>query len=91
MLCAGRRDEAIARVNEGIATMTKGGIPTDWAYLVLAQNGSVAEARRGLNASTFRLQMRWHPSWISKNLPWAANDDSNIRRSDENDLFCHAT
>jgi tetratricopeptide (TPR) repeat protein len=50
LLRAGRMDEAIARVNEGIASMKELEIPTDWAYLALAhaRKGSLAEARRWL-------------------------------------------
>src|SRR5262249_43640134 len=49
LLRAGRVDEAIVRLHEGI---TAGGveIPTDWAYLALARarKGDLAEARRSL-------------------------------------------
>ncbi len=50
LLRAGRIDEAIARVNEGIAAAKEVEIPTDWAYLALAhaRKGSLAEARRWL-------------------------------------------
>ena len=50
LLRAGRIDEVIARVNEGIAAAKDVEIPSDWAYLALAlaQKGSLAEARRWL-------------------------------------------
>jgi hypothetical protein len=57
MLRAGRLDEAIAHVNEGIATAGQKAvpletkeIPTDWAYLAIAytRKGNLAEARRSL-------------------------------------------
>jgi WD40 repeat protein/tetratricopeptide (TPR) repeat protein len=48
LLRAGRIDEAITRVNEGIAVAKETEFPTDWAYLALAQarKGNLAEARR---------------------------------------------
>jgi serine/threonine protein kinase/WD40 repeat protein len=50
LLRAGRMDEAIARINEGLAVKGRE-LPSDWAYLVLAlarkENGS--EARRCLD------------------------------------------
>ena len=50
MIRAGRVDEAIVRLNEGIAAGRED-IPTDWAYLALAhaRKGDVAEARRWLD------------------------------------------
>lgn len=50
LLRAGRIDEAIARVNEGIAAAKDFEIPGDWAYLAMAhaRKGSLAEARRWL-------------------------------------------
>jgi predicted Zn-dependent protease len=49
LLRAGRVDEAIVRLNEGIAAREVE-IPTDWAYLALAhaKKGDLAEARRSL-------------------------------------------
>jgi predicted Zn-dependent protease len=49
LLRAGRVDEAIVRLNEGIAAAAVE-IPTDWAYLALAhaRKGDLAEARRSL-------------------------------------------
>src|SRR5262249_62210486 len=49
LLRAGRVDEAIVRLNEGI-TAAAVDIPTDWAYLALAhaKKGDLAEARRSL-------------------------------------------
>jgi len=49
LLRAGRVDEAIVRLNEGI-TAGEVEIPTDWAYLALAhaRKGDLAEARRSL-------------------------------------------
>jgi hypothetical protein len=49
LLRAGRVDEAIVRLNEGI-TAAAVEIPTDWAYLALAhaRKGNLAEARRSL-------------------------------------------
>jgi hypothetical protein len=46
---AGRVDEAIARLNEGIAAAGTD-IPTDWAFLAMAHSrkGDLAEARRSL-------------------------------------------
>ena len=50
LLRAGRPDEAIARINEGIAAAKDVQVPTDWAYLALAyaRKGKVAEARQML-------------------------------------------
>jgi WD40 repeat protein/Flp pilus assembly protein TadD len=50
LLRAGRVDEAIVRLHEGIVAAKEVEIPTDWAYLALAhaKNGDVAEARRAL-------------------------------------------
>ena len=50
LLRAGRVDEAIARMHEGIAAAKDMEIPTDWAYLALAhaRKGSRAEARAWL-------------------------------------------
>jgi Flp pilus assembly protein TadD len=47
---AGRLDEAIVRVNEGIAAAKDMEIPTDWAYLALAhaRKGKMVEARQML-------------------------------------------
>ena len=48
LLRAGRIDEAIARLNEGIAAMKELEGPGDWAFLALAhtRKGNLAEARR---------------------------------------------
>jgi WD40 repeat protein/tetratricopeptide (TPR) repeat protein len=50
LLRAGRLDDAIARINEGIAAAKDMEIPSDWAYLALAhaKKGKVAEARQML-------------------------------------------
>jgi tetratricopeptide (TPR) repeat protein len=50
LLRAGRPDEAIARIQEGIAAAQDVLIPTDWAYLALAhaRKGELAEARQML-------------------------------------------
>jgi Flp pilus assembly protein TadD len=50
LLRAGRLDEAIGRINEGIAAEKDVQVPTDWAYLALAyaRKGKVAEARQML-------------------------------------------
>ena len=50
LLRAGRPDEAIARINEGIAAEKDVQVPTDWAYLALAyaRKGKAAEARQML-------------------------------------------
>jgi tetratricopeptide (TPR) repeat protein len=50
LLRAGRPDEAIARIQEGIAAAQDVQIPTDWAYLALAhaRKGQLAEARQML-------------------------------------------
>jgi hypothetical protein len=53
LIRAGRIDEAIARLNEGIAAAKEAKFadyPTDWAYLALAhaREGNVAESRRWL-------------------------------------------
>jgi hypothetical protein len=50
LLRAGRLDEAIARINEGIAAAKDVEIPTDWAYLALAhaRKGKLVEARQML-------------------------------------------
>ncbi len=51
LLSAGRLDEAIARINEGIAAAKNVEIPSDWAYLALAQarKGKLVEARKMLD------------------------------------------
>jgi hypothetical protein len=51
LLRAGRVDEAIARVSQGIAATKETELPTDWAYLAVAhaRKGSLAEARRCLD------------------------------------------
>jgi hypothetical protein len=52
LLRAGRIDEAIVRVNEGIAAMDKDmQLPGDWIYLALAhaRKGNMVEARRMLD------------------------------------------
>ena len=68
LLRAGRVDEAIARVNEGIAAAPEAEMPTDWAYVALAQReretlprlsgGSIASAsvRPDSSASFWDLQ-----------------------------------
>jgi predicted Zn-dependent protease len=51
LLRAGRIDEAIARLNEGIAALKEPELPTDWAYLAVAhaRKGSAIEARPWLD------------------------------------------
>jgi WD40 repeat protein len=51
LLRAGRLDEAIVRINEGIAAAKEVEIPTDWAYLALAEarKGKLVEARKMLD------------------------------------------
>jgi predicted Zn-dependent protease len=51
LLRSGRIDEAIARVNEGMAAIKEMELPTDWAYLTLAhaRKGNLVEARRWLD------------------------------------------
>jgi tetratricopeptide (TPR) repeat protein len=58
LLRAGRVDEAIVRINEGIAAAKDVEIPSDWAYLAMAhvRNGNPAEARKILD----RLR-EWRP------------------------------
>jgi Flp pilus assembly protein TadD len=59
LLRAGRIDEAIVRLNEGIAAMTKDmQFPGDWSYLALAHahKGNMVEARRMLD-----LLRDWRP------------------------------
>jgi WD40 repeat protein/tetratricopeptide (TPR) repeat protein len=48
LLRAGRPDEAIVRIKEGIAAAKDMAIPSDWAYLALAhaRKGKLAEARQ---------------------------------------------
>jgi serine/threonine protein kinase/WD40 repeat protein len=50
LLRAGRHDEAIARINEGIAAAKDIEVPTDWTYLALvhARQGDFAAARQSL-------------------------------------------
>src|SRR5262249_30608590 len=50
LLRAGRLDEAMARINEGIAAAQDVQLPTDWTYLALAyaRKGKLAEARQML-------------------------------------------
>ena len=56
LLRAGRLDEAIVRINEGIAAAKDVEIPTDWTYLALAhaRKGQVAEARQMLERREWR-------------------------------------
>ncbi len=51
LLRTGRLDEAIVRVNEGIAAFKDMQIPNDWAYLALAhaRKGNMVEARKMLD------------------------------------------
>jgi WD40 repeat protein/tetratricopeptide (TPR) repeat protein len=51
LLRAGRLDDAIARINEGIAAAKDVEIPTDWIYLALAhaRKGKMVEARKMLD------------------------------------------
>jgi serine/threonine protein kinase/WD40 repeat protein/Flp pilus assembly protein TadD len=51
LLRAGRTDEAIARLKEGMAVSKESGLPTDWAYLALAcaRTRRLAEAREWLD------------------------------------------
>jgi WD40 repeat protein/tetratricopeptide (TPR) repeat protein len=51
LLRAGRLDEAIVRINEGIAAAKEVEFPTDWAYLALAEarKGKLVEARKMLD------------------------------------------
>jgi hypothetical protein len=51
LLRAGRVDEAIVRLHEGIAAAREKEIPTDWMYLALAhaRKGNLADARRWLD------------------------------------------
>jgi predicted Zn-dependent protease len=50
LLRAGRLDEAMVRINEGIAAAKDEQLPTDWTYLALAhaRKGNLAEARHML-------------------------------------------
>jgi hypothetical protein len=50
LLRAGRHDEAIARINEGIAAAKDMEVPTDWTYLALvhARRGDWDAARQSL-------------------------------------------
>ena len=72
LLRAGRLNEAIIRINEGIAAAKDVQIPTDWTYLALAhaRKGKLAEARQILER--FR---DWRPdsvrqtSGICRSLP----------------------
>jgi tetratricopeptide (TPR) repeat protein len=58
LLRAGRLDEAIVRINEGIAAAKDVEIPTDWGYLALAhaRKGKLVDAKQMLE----RLR-DWHP------------------------------
>jgi tetratricopeptide (TPR) repeat protein len=51
LLRGGRFDEAIARINDGIAAAKEIELPTDWAYLAIAHahKGQLDEARRWLD------------------------------------------
>jgi hypothetical protein len=50
LLRADRLDDAIVRINEGVAAAKEVQIPTDWTYLALAyaRKGQLAEARQML-------------------------------------------
>jgi predicted Zn-dependent protease len=63
LLRAGRPDEAIVRIHEGIAAAKDVEFPTDWAYLALAhaRKGQLAEARQMLE----RLRERHPDSLLS--------------------------
>jgi tetratricopeptide (TPR) repeat protein len=51
LLRTGRLDDAISRVNEGIAAAKEIELPNDWAYLAIAhaRKGSLVEARQMLD------------------------------------------
>jgi WD40 repeat protein len=90
LLRAGRLDEAIARINEGIAAKDVVAkdvaakdvqIPTDWAYLALAhaRKGELAEARQMLE----RLRER-HPD---SSLPFWDLQETTLLRSEAEALL----
>src|SRR5262249_26268046 len=81
LLRAGRLDEAIVRINEGIAAAEDGQVPTDWAYLALAyaRKGKVAEARQMLE----RLRER-HPD---SSLPFWDHQEITLLRSEAEALL----
>jgi tetratricopeptide (TPR) repeat protein len=62
LLRAGRLDDAMARINEGIAAAKDVEVPTDWTYLALAyaRKGKLAEARQMLE----RLH-EWRPNSLT--------------------------
>jgi hypothetical protein len=81
LLRAGRVDDAIVRLNEGIAAAAVE-IPTDWAYLALAhaRKGSFAEARRSLE------RLRAAPLDASASF-WELQEVALLRSEDESLLF----
>ena len=82
LLRAGRIDESIARLNEGIAAAKELELPTDWAYLAMAhaRKGNVAEARRWLE----RLRT-WRPD--SSASFWDLQELALLRSEAESLLF----
>ena len=81
LLRAGRPDEAIARIQEGIAAEKDKEFPTDWAYLALAhaRKGELAEARQMLE----RLRER-HPD---SSLPFWDLQETTLLRSEAEALL----
>jgi Flp pilus assembly protein TadD len=82
LLRAGRIDEAIVRVNEGMAPPGEAEGPGDWAYLALAhaRKGNSAEARRWLD----RLRA-WRPD--SSTTFWDLQELALLRSEAESLLF----
>ncbi len=82
LLRAGRMDEAIARINEGIAAAKEVELPTDWAYLAIAHahKGQYDEARRLLD----RVRT-WRPD--STTTFWDLQEVAVLRSEAESLLF----
>jgi WD40 repeat protein/Flp pilus assembly protein TadD len=61
LLRAGRLDEAIIRIHEGIAAEKDVLFPTDWTYLALAhaRKGQFAEARQMLERQMLERRRKW--------------------------------
>jgi serine/threonine protein kinase/WD40 repeat protein/tetratricopeptide (TPR) repeat protein len=82
LLRAGPLDEAIIRIDEGIAAAKEIELPTDWAYLAIAhaRKGKPAEASRWLE----RLRA-WHPD--SSVTFWEIQEVALLRSEAESLLF----
>jgi tetratricopeptide (TPR) repeat protein len=80
LLRAGRLDEAIARLKEGIAATKDVQLPTYWPYLALAhaRKGNLAEARQMLERSR-----EWRPNPLATPTFWDQQEIAILRSEAE--------